>query len=273
VRWLTRRDGVDFGPFSTEQVVEMISRREIDLGTLVCDVAERKWEPLGSHAEFRTHYAVAEKSWTAEDADQHERQLRTRRRLTGGAWRALLIGGLVVLVVAGWMAWRLSRAEPTGILQAVTLGLPPALPAMRPVLEPRPLLIPPGTQIRRLREGAHYDTAGVGVEGRGTDLVQTMSFGGDANELSDAALNKVVAAARRKLTGCAQSLAARSESFTGTRVSFVVRSGGLGAFTVGSEVSADRPFKACIKAALRSVSVPTFGGAQRKVTVPLSVRR
>jgi hypothetical protein len=264
---------VDFGPFTTDQVLEMITAREIDLGTHVCNVAERKWEPLGSHAEFRTHYADAEKSWTAEAAAQHERQLRTRRKLTGGAWWTVLTGALTFIVFAGWMTWRLSRAEPTGILQAVTIGQPPELPAITPQQEPRPLVIPPGTRVRRLRETAHYDTRGVGVEGQGGELVNTMSFDGDSAELSDAALNKVVAAARRKLTACAQSAATRSASFTGTRVSFVVRSGGLGAFTVGSEVSGHRPFKACVKQALQAVSVPTFGGSQRKVTVPLSVRR
>jgi hypothetical protein len=273
VRWLTRKGGVDFGPFTTEQVVEMIRAREVQLGTMVCDVAVRQWEPLGSHATFRAHYAEAEQNWASAAADEHARQLRTKRLLTGGAWQLVLVGTLVVLAFGGWMAWRMSRAEPTGILEAVRIAQPPTLPAAIAAVTPVPLAIPAGTAVRRLREVTNYDTSGVGLEGQGGDLVTTMSFDDDAKGLSDAAFKKIVAVSRRKLAGCAQAAAVRSERFTGTRVSFVVSSGGLGSFTVGSEALGDRPFKACIKRALKGISVPSFQGSQRKVTIPLSVRR
>ncbi len=272
-RWLARKDGVDFGPFSTEQMITMIQSREVDLGTMVCNVADRRWEPLGTFAEFRTEYANAEQNWASEDAEQHERQLRTQRLLTGGAWRLVLVGACALLVFGGWMTWRMSRTEPTGIWSAVKIAQPPSLPAMRVHAEPPPLKIPEGTKVRVLREMINYDTSGVGIEGQGGAIVNTMSFDGDANELSDAGLNKIVGAARGKLLGCAQAAATRSESFRGTRVSFVVRSGHLGAFTVGSEAAHDQPFKACVKRALKAVSVPAFGGSQRKVTIPLAIHR
>ena len=171
------------------------------------------------------------------------------------------------------MTWRMARAEPTGILSAVKVAQPPSLPVIPEHTEAKALKIPDGTTVRRLREVTNYDTSGVGVEGRGGDLVNTMSFDDDANELSESQLNKVVSSARGKLLGCAQAAAGRSERFRGTRVSFVVRSGSLGAFTVGSEASGDQPFKACVKRALKAVTVPQYGGSQRKVTIPLVIQR
>ncbi|MGB0588985.1 MAG: hypothetical protein ACPGU1_04815 [Myxococcota bacterium] len=270
---MTRKDGVDFGPFTTEQVVTMIETREINLGTMICNVADRLWEPLGSYSEFRGEYARVEEGWASEAADDHARQLRTKRLLTGSAGRLAIIGALVFVSFAAWMTWRMSRAEPTGILAAVKVAQPPELPVLPQVQEPEALKIPEGTKVRRLREGINYDTSGVGVEGSGGTLVNTMSFDDDGNELSEAQLNKVVSSARGKLLSCAQAAAGRSERFRGTRVSFVVRSGGLGAFTVGAEASGDQPFKACVKRALKAVSVPQYGGSQRKVTIPLVIKR
>ena len=272
-RWLTRKDGVDFGPFTTEQVVSMIQTREVNLGTMICNVADRLWEPLGTYAEFRGEYAKIEEGWASQDADDHARQLRTKRFLTGSAGRLAVIGALVLVSFGGWMTWRMARAQPTGILTAVKVAQPPPLPALPQLKEPAALKVPDGTSVKRLRELVNYDTSGVGVEGQGGNLVNTMSFDDDANEISESQLNKVVGAARRKLLGCAQAAAARSERFRGTRVSFVVSSGSLGAFTVGAEVSGDQRFKACVKRALKSVSVPTFGGSQRKVTIPLVIQR
>lgn len=272
-RWLTRKDGVDFGPFTADQVVAMIRTREVNLGTMICNVAEPLWEPLGSYAEFRGEYAKVEKSWASKAADDHERQLRTKRLLTGGAGRLALVAALVVLSFGGWMTWRMARAQPTGILTAVKIADPPALPVLPENVKAKSLSIPEGTAVKRLREAVNYDTSGVGVEGRGGELVNTMSFDDDAKELSDSQLNKVVASARRRLLACAQDAAGRSERFRGTRVSFVVRSGNLGAFTVGSEVSGDQRFKACVKRALKAVGVPQFGGSQRKVTIPLVIQR
>ena len=251
----------------------MIQTREINLGTMICSVADRLWEPLGSYAEFRAEYAKIEEVWASQAADTHARQLRTKRLLTGGAGRLAIVGAVCVVAFGVWMAWRMAHAEPTGILEAVKIAQPPALPAIAEAAPPPPLRIPAGTKIKRLREGVNYDTSGVGVEGTGQVMVNTMSFDADADELSEKALNKVVSAARTKLLKCAQDAAARSERFAGTRVSFIVRPGHLASFTVGSEAAGDQRFKACVKRALKAVTVPSFGGSQRKVTIPLVIRR
>lgn len=272
-RWLTRRDGVDFGPFTTEQIVAMIHSREVDLGTMICKASDRQWEPLGSYSEFRSEYAKVEEKWASEEADDHARQLRNKRLLTSGAGRLAVVGAVLLISLSAWMAWRMARAQPTGIFEAVKIAQPPALPALASAEEPQPLVVPKGTTVKRLREGVNYDTSGVGVEGQGGTLVNTMSFDEDAEELTERQLNKIVGAARAKLLGCAQQAAARSERFRGTRVSFVVRSQRLTSFTVGSDASANKPFKACVKRALQAVSVPAFGGSQRKVTIPLAIQR
>ncbi len=278
-----RRDDVDYGPFSTEQVLEQIRAREVGLGSMITLLGSDEWEPVGTHELFRDHYAACAAAWEVEEAEQgadrHERQMKAMRVVGGGTWRLGLAGLAVALALGGWFAWRILNAKPTGVLSAVALAAPPTLPAPPTVGAAVPALpIPAATEFAVLKEPVYvsYDTAGVAIEGTedGEQVVQTLNFDDDSgDELSDAAVERIVAAARRRLEPCALEAATRSETFTGTRMTFWLQSGRLGRLTVGAEVNANPRFKACVKAALSGISVPTFGGQQRKVTVPLRVQR
>lgn len=283
-RWLVRRGEVDFGPYTGEQLLEEIALRHVDLGTPICEVGTQEWEPAGTHAIFRDHYARCETRWRVEEAekaaDKHEQKLKTMRVIKGSTWALILGGGVVVLLLGGWLTWRFMHLQPSGILDAVTLAAPALLPSppgakvassRLPELQTRPFPV--------LKEPETYDTAGVGGEGSAAPLVTRMEFdengGGGAGgpSLSEGQLKQITERARGGLVACAQAAAVRSATFTGTKVTFIVRSGGLGNFTVGSEVQGNQPFKACVKRALSGVAVPKFVGSDRRVTVPLHVKR
>lgn len=282
-RWLVRRGEVDFGPYSNDQLMEEIALRHVDLGTMICEVTTQEWEPAGAHALFRDHYAKCESRWRVEEAEhaaeKHEQKLKTMRVIKGSTWALVLGAALVVMLLGGWLTWRFMHLQPSGILDAVALAAPSPLPpppppstAVAPIAEPKPQEFPV------LKEPETYDTAGVGGEGSAAALVTRMEFdenggGGGGAGLSESQLKQITERARGQLVACAQAAAARSATFTGTRVTFIVRPGGLGGITVGSEVRGNQPFKACVKRALKSVSVPRFAGSERRVTVPLHVKR
>lgn len=281
-RWLARRDGVDYGPYSEGELLAAIAGREVTLETLVASTSDMVFQPLSTHPRFREHYDTCQERWEVEsveaDASRHEQKLKAMRVVKGGTWRVALAVTLIVAGLGAWMAWRLSNARPTGLLDAIAVSMPTSLPGLPSLV--RAATPPAAVEARavpRLREvtTTTYDTAGVAIEGAAVaGAVATFDFDADpSQELSQTALGNVTQAAQKALVPCAQALAATDSGFGGTRVAFTVESGRLARFVVGKEVSSVASFKACIKRALKGVSVPAFGGQPRRVTVPLQVRR
>lgn len=280
-RWLVRRAGVDYGPFTVEEILAQIDRREVDLATQVCDVSDQVWENAATHALFRDYYEKCVARWSVQETEaeaaRHEQQIRRVRILTGGAWKIAVLCAVLVLGAGGWLVWRLMHAQPTGILNAVALATPTRLP---PPPDPS-TAVPQIPRLKekvvpRLKESETYDTRGIGVESDQEDpqAVQAIDFaGGGGQELSEDEARRIAEEARRGLSSCAREVAMRSPDFKGTRVKFVILSRKLSRITVGSEVQGDAPFKACVKRILGGISVPRFTGQERRVTVPLEVRR
>ena len=61
--WLVRREDVDYGPFTTEEVLASISSKEITMGTMVAEISQAEFEPLGSWGIFRDHFAECQARW------------------------------------------------------------------------------------------------------------------------------------------------------------------------------------------------------------------
>ncbi len=278
-RWLVRRDGAEYGPYSTDQLLEEIALRRVDLGTPVCDLARREWNPAGEHAPFRDHYAQCIKRWEVEaleaDVDKHERKLKAMDNVKGGAWRLMVVGLVLATALGSWIVWRILKAEPTGIADAVAV---PELPALPDAPQPRMTasgieVLAAGTKVAVLKEYENYDTAGVGSEAGAAAAVTRFDFeGGEGGGLDPSTLKRILGEAKAGLVGCAQQAATRSASFKGTKVTFVVRSGRLDSFTVGREALSNAPFKACVKGVLKRVKVPRFAGSDHKVSFPLVVQ-
>jgi pimeloyl-ACP methyl ester carboxylesterase len=278
--WLVRRDAVDYGPYVTGEVLSAIAGKQIDLGTLIADLNEVEFEPLGTWALFRDHYAECHARWEQEVAEEEAR--RAERRLRA-ARVARMTTFVIVLVIAlgsagfgGWIAWRIMKARPTGVDGAVAMAAVPRLPE----LAPKPSVVqgeaPKITtkQVARLHEPTFFDTRGVGVEGEEASSRPVLNFNAAArDQLAEAKVSAIVSKARKGLVACARAAAQASPDFTGTRVRFLIRSGGIGAVTVGKEVASNGAFRQCAKRALAGIAVPAFRGDERSVSIPLKVNR
>lgn len=278
-RWLVRGEGEDLGPYTTEEILAAIAARDMSLGTEIADVSDQDWGPVGTHGLFRDYYATCDERWQVEDAEEeageHARRLRLRRMVQSGTGGFMVVVVIVLLGFGGWITWRLLHAEPTGILEAVALADPVALPPAGPppAASTAPFVVEP-IKVPRVRDRESLDTRGVGTESEaGAVPVTTLDFDSEAGpELSDGQLDRIVQKARGGLEGCARSAVSRSAEFRGTRVRFAVRPGRIGRITVGKEASDDARFKACVRSVLKGIRVPSFGGADHFVTVPLRVR-
>ncbi len=279
-RWLYRKDGNDYGPLSTDELLAAISDKKVDLKTHVCSLATGRWQTAAEHALLRDFYDKCVARWKRDEfhseADAHVSRLARRRAHHTRLWVFLTLGIIVALAFGGWLVWRLTQAEPLGIetvARVPRLGSLPALEVSSPT--PPTFAAVVGTKVRRLSEPETYDTAGVGFEGDGAVPrgVTKLNFGEDGRvkAISQVALNKVVSAAKRGLHTCARTAAKKDRNFRGTDVGFTVEPAKITNITVGSQVKDKPAFRACVKSVLRNVSVPMYEGSARRVTVPLKI--
>jgi len=277
-RWLFRTDRGDYGPITTDQVLDAIREHKIDLATQVSVTGTNTWTVAGEFALFREHYAVCERRWDDErlraQADAMGRRIERRGHATRHAGRLVAVLVVVGLGFGGWVAWRLMKAEPLGLARIVrplsVAPLPSAPPNARTVAM---LPVVKDHKVARLAEPESYDTAGIAIDGGAVppEFVTQMHFSleGEVQMISAADLARVVESARQGLYGCAREAATRGPSFAGTDVAFTVASGHLAGVSAGAEARRNAPFLACIKAALARVKVPEFAGSERRGTVPL----
>lgn len=280
-RWLYRTDRGDYGPVTTDRILDAIREQAIDLATPVSVLGTNKWGAAGEFPLFRDHYAACKRRWEEERLHAEAEALGKRMEMKGHASRGagiLLITGIIVAIGIGTLVvWRLSKAEPIGLAKIVRTAVVTPLP--KPPTTPKTAPPPPvlkERKVARLSEPESYDTAGiaVGTEVEG-DHVTQMHFSdeGEVEMISAADLAAVVESARQGLYGCARDAAGRNADWSGTDVGFTVSPGHLTKVTVGADARGNAPFQACVKAALARVKVPTFGGSERRVTVPLRFQR
>jgi hypothetical protein len=280
-RWFYRTPKGDFGPVTTDKLMEAMGKREIDLSTLVCKVGTTHWGPAGEVDLLRAHHAACKVEWDhhalASETDRMARSAERAHVARKSTSVGLVIGLVALVVFGGGMWWRLSRAEALGFERLVKPLDAQPLPAWsagaRPELaapEREPVKVP------RLAEPETLDTAGVRVGDSSAPIVTRLDFdesgeAGEASALDPGELDRIVGAARGGLIGCAQQLAQANDGFTGTEVRFTVSPGRLVDFVVGKEVAGSQTFRACVKRVLAGVKVPNFQGNPRSVTVPLRV--
>lgn len=281
-RWLYRRDGNDYGPISTDELLDAIAAKKVDLGTQVLPLLSKRWGPAAEHAMLRDFYEKCQIRWRAEafdtEAEAQVRRLARARQRRRRLFSVVVVGVVVAAGLAGWIIWRLGQAQPLGLdrlARLPRLGALPALDSRQPV--PPQVVLVTGTVVPVLSEPETYDTAGIAMEGDtpAGPTVTKLSFteDGGVKGLSTTELQRVLDGARKNLNPCALEAAKRDKAFAGTRISFTVAPGHITAITVSDEVKHNAAFKACVKTALNRVSVPVYDGGDRHVTIPITIGR
>lgn len=287
-RWLYRTGAGDFGPVNTDRIMDAIAKRKIDLATQVCLAGSDRWNAIAEHELFRNHFDHCRQRWEQEakraEIDRLGKRLERSEARSRHTWRIVGISLIAAAGIGVWMWWRFATAESLGIASinrmATTVRLPTAGagPARIARNTPRmPAIVP--HHVPRLAEPESYDTAGVQVTDNAEVHTATkLTFNDDgeidaAPTISADQLAGVVESARKGLYACAIQHAQRDPTFSGTEVGLTVQSGHLGNITVGTEVRNQPAFRACVKSALTHVAVPTFGGGDKRVVVPLRIAR
>lgn len=279
-RWVYRTDRGDYGPVTTDGLLEAIAERKIELGTMISAVGTNRWAPAGDFALFRDHYELCRKRWARDElhreAELIGQRIESKQKLAARFWLLLALGVVVGGSALGWVVWRLSQAGPVGFERLSFTASVPALPIPSKVKVTQEFLpAAKERKVARLYEPESYDTAGVAIGAGDSGHVTQMHFSedGEVQAISQAELEKVVASARTGLYACAREAALKSATFSGTEVGFTVTPGRITKIGVGAEARSNPAFQACVKTALARVAVPQFAGSERRVTVPLRIER
>jgi len=301
-RYLVRKEGLDYGPFTREEVLEQLYDDEIDEHTSVLDRAIQERAPLGEQEAFVDEVEEYIPIRAERRRKERERRQQIERRVKQGGKAVLVVGifaGLVVLV--GMSYYYFTRPDPKELpVEKAFVALeyeflpPPkefkTVSADEDVLEkifnPEAANREVPEQIRRARRGTGGGTGGTGgggegatPEGESTDQeVSTVDMGsseGSDTVLTDKKINNIILSDFSVLRGCVQKELENNPSFDGVTVKFYIRPNGTtGGVTLREKQYLERPVGRCLVREFRQMEFPAHSAVSNKgVTFPLQIQR
>lgn len=289
-RYLVRKDGLDYGPFTKDEVLEQLYDDEIDEYTSIKDRASNHQAELGEMEAFEEE--VEEYIPIREERRREVERRRTeiRRKVkTGGKW-ALVAGILAGLAALGVMAYIwLNRPEPEPLPMDKAVAsvdyefLPPPKDFETVAADDDMLnsIFNPETSADEVAEkvgGGGGGGGGSSSGGGGDDEanVVDMTGGGDTPEerLTDDEINQVIVSNFSALKRCVQKELERNSSFRGVTVKFYIRpNGSTGGVSLKESQYADRTVGRCVIQEFQKMEFPPHRGVgNRGVTYPLRAR-
>ena len=278
-RWLVERDGVDYGPYTRDRVVEELREEKINAETVLYDIETDRRLGL---SEF-TAFDEALLAWSHERADLEQQRAeqasvdaarrRTRMALT-------IIGGLALVTglgLGGWFWHQASKPKPEQghldqLVVAMSSGLPPIpLPdeeLPETAAEKRDRLKAERASRRRAANRADRRRA---IEEARLAASSELNVGSATGRgFERAAFDRVVGRRYARLTKCLQKEAARNPSARNLNVKITVIPTGrlINVHMPSGTEAANR----CTRAALAGLRVPAFDGTNHSVTLPFSIK-
>ena len=283
--WLAHRDGLDFGPFSTDELIQRVRDQEFDDETTVQDLATGIRQPLRAFPDFEKPLGrlLAERKARAQvQAAEHTARVKTVKKAGKGVFVFGTIGGLAVVGGLVWVLAHKPLPKPIAFAEvARTVGRsfdPPVLEPAEAVAErlyKEERKRRKKARVRAMRaadqkvvDGYSGDAPAPAV----TSLDMSDDDSGDAAKFSQAAVDKVLARANGSIQGCLRKELKRNPKLGSVRLAFWVTPSGR---TKGAGVQGKSTvlFGKCMVGVVESLKFPAFSGAQRKVSVPFEVSR
>lgn len=306
-RYLVRKEGLDYGPFTKDEVLDQLYDDEIDEHTSVLDRATQERAPLGEQEEFVEE--VEEYIPIREERKRKERERREEieRKVKQGGKAVLVVGILAGLVVLGGMSYYyFTRPDPQELpvnKAFVALDykfLPPPKEfktvaadeeVMEQIFNPNAAEEDIAKQVQEARGGGGGGGTGGagggggggtggGSEGGGSEdenvsEVDMSSSKGSDTVLTDKKINNIILSDFSALRRCIQKELQNNPSFNGVTIKFYIRPNGTtGGVTLQEEQYVDKPVGRCLIREFRQMKFPAHSAVSNKgVTFPLQVQR
>lgn len=274
-RWLVMRGGIDYGPYSQDQIVKQLFSLEISPDTELCDIESQERATLAEFPEMESLLAT----WVHKKAEfdaQHAERMRKKRVRQKLMWVTGMVAS-VVLSVGGFLygpqlyesmlpppaqlssvSWaqsfpkmkKLKKLRENPEVKAERMRLAQAAKAKRASLEEARAMA---------REAREASTVNVNLDGKSV-----------GRSFSQALASKAIKTREPALIKCINAEMERSPSTAVFKVSVTVQPSGrfLNARLVNGSSAGDR----CVFRAIRKLKMLPFDGTDRTISIPFQVK-
>lgn len=279
LRWIVRREGLDYGPYSSNQIVQQLFKEEIDTEQLLFDVETEEIRPISDIEFFEEilHKWAHERAARLRKKEEEEIAKKGRRR------NAIINGtllGLILLIggsVGGYFWYQSTLPTPvrSDIAQAITpfeAALPAAiLPDEAPITEAERIEKARSASRAAAVARARAEQAKIRREREIAESSNLDLSAGDGAKFQLKALNGAVAARHGRLSKCLTAEARRDPTAKVLKVKMTALPQGqvLNVSLVKGSAGGNR----CVREALDGIKIPPFSGTNRTVTLPFTIRK
>jgi len=289
-RYLVQKGGLDYGPYTPEQILEQLHADEIDENTQVLDRHTQERMRLEEVEEFseevKKYIPIREERLRLAA----ERRAQIQQNVKKGGLTIFVVGivaGLVVL--AGMIYVVLTQPDPEPLPMDRAFAsldyklLPPPKDfttvavdkgVMQSIFNPAASEEEIAKQIKKLRRkrrGSKKGPKGAGADENITEV--DMSSSGSKKVLTDAEVNEVILGKWPTLRRCVMKEFRSNPNFKGVTVQFFIRpSGTTGGVKIKEKKYADKAVGSCLVSRFRAIKFPAHGGFNKGVVFPLIVQ-
>ncbi|NOZ02119.1 MAG: DUF4339 domain-containing protein [Deltaproteobacteria bacterium] len=285
-RWMYRMNGMDYGPFSTKDILDLVSSHKIDEQTDLRNHRSRKWEPLGHIPAFREFIddlrrAERERKRQQQMEDSVMRVQRTLSKSRRVPYILLLIAAVSIGAVSYWV---LVPEEPTGsglsfdVFRDLSFKRLPLV--HRTIASPSPKPRRKRASRKRSARTQNGEAAVQGMKAVAAVLppVPEVDLSFDAKDVSKGReltredLDSIQKKATPRLIRCFRIEAGNEPDFKGGVVTLYILTSGRVALTrLETRPPPSRVLMDCTQAAVNGIRVSPFKGANQVMRLPLHV--
>ncbi|MCA9538539.1 MAG: hypothetical protein KC620_06605, partial [Myxococcales bacterium] len=277
-RWLMDKDGVDYGPFTSKQIVEKLFKEEISAETVIFDIETDRRQSLSEFGVFED----ALLAWIHEK-DKREKHRAEEAEAAAGRRRLMVLLGVIVAVVVvvggslgGWFLYQSSLPTPVkahlaSLVTPMRGGLPVVnLPEELPETVAEIRARRQKEAAERMARASAAERARLMEEERLAAQTEMVDVGaantGGGGPFDRGAFDRVVASRQAQMVKCLQDEVRRDPGLKSLEVQItVIPRGDL----VAVKMPAGSPRgQACVRSALRGLKVPPFQGTNYKIKLP-----
>ncbi|MEM1349137.1 MAG: AgmX/PglI C-terminal domain-containing protein [Myxococcota bacterium] len=289
-RYLVQKGGLDYGPYTEEEVLEQLYRDEIDEYTLVVDRETDERMALEHTSAFteavRAYVPKREERRRIEAERRAELQRKVKKGGVAGLVVACVVGAVTAIAMIVVIALQ-PDPEPLPMDQAfASLDQFKLLPPpkdfetlavdqgeIQKIFDPRASESELRARLKRFKKKRGRQRAGSGLPGG--DNVTTVDFGagGSKHVLTDDEVYAEIMGKFPALRRCVLKELNADSGFKGVTVQFFIRpSGTTGGVKIKESAYAGRPVGQCLVSRFRGMKFPEHGGFNKGVVFPLRVQ-
>jgi len=281
-----RKDGMDYGPFPTSEIHEMIRDRVIWTKTEVHNQNSKAWKLLGEVPSFREFVdELVRRETEKKKRDQIERSVSRVERTMSAQNRIPYIIGFLLVVSVGLGAYL--TLQPGKIVKAdlsfdifgeLSFDRLPMIKATLAAPEKK-TTAPKRRKRRPAPSNRVHGTAGAIVNDRQVaGIVPEVDLSFDSGEvaggreLSRTDLDSIQKRVTPRLIRCFRNEATRRPDFNGGAVLlYVLNSGRVILSRLNTDPAPSPDLESCAMASVKGIAIEPFAGANQVMEIPLHV--